>query len=121
MSGNRTLIIGGPGTGKTTLAASLGGGRSTDETKHLPWSDASAEVAKWFDGDYGIIEGVTIPRALRKWQAQNPGQPPPVDKIIILEKPLKELSPRQQGMGNGVATVLGQLADWLKDVEIERR
>lgn len=107
----RILIIGGPKTGKTTLATELGERhkivpRSTDElVGKLDWSAASAEVARWFEaaGDW-IIEGVAIPRALRKWLAAHPvGQP--ADKIVFMSQTLQPLTPGQEAMGKGLMTV----------------
>jgi hypothetical protein len=117
----RIAITGAPKTGKTTLTRDMGGGRSTDEVMGKGWSEASEEVSTWFDepGSW-IIEGVAVPRALRKWHKRNPGKPPPIDKLIILSKPHEELSTGQKIMGKGIDTVLGELADWLKPV-IERR
>src|ERR1044072_2191416 len=51
----RFVIIGGPCTGKTTLAERLGQSdgitnvRSTDSLIHLGWSAASAAASRWFD------------------------------------------------------------------------
>lgn len=115
----RTIIIGWPGTGKTTLASKLGGGISTDDVKDLGWSEASQEVSTWFDKPDYIIEGVAIPRALRKWRDANPGKPPPVDKIIHLHKVHKDLLPGQVSMGKGIDTVMAELSDWLGSVSTE--
>lgn len=122
----RVLIIGWPKSGKTTLAAKMGGGRSTDETLEmgLDWSAGSEEVAKWFDkpGPW-IIEGVAIPRALRKWAANHPGQRPPVDKIIHLQTCHGDLTSGQIAMGKGIDTVLADIMPWLREhnVTIEVR
>lgn len=117
---SKICIIGWPHTGKTTLAKSLGGGRSTDEVMDLGWSEASAEVSTWFDipGPW-IVEGVAIPRALRKWHERNPDMPPPIDKIIHLHKVHGELTTGQISMGKGIDTVMGKIADWLADVPVE--
>lgn len=120
----RVAIIGWPKTGKTTLAAEMGGGRSTDEVMAMGWSEASAEVSTWFDqpGDW-IVEGVAIPRALRKWRDRNPEAPPPIDKLIVLRTPHQLLlTPQQTIMGKGIDTVLSELAPWLESgVEIDVR
>lgn len=119
----RTLIIGWPRTGKTTLAQEMGGGRSTDEVMSMGWSEASEEVSKWLDqpGDF-IIEGVALPRALRKWQERNPGEKPPVDKVILLNNPHETLTDGQIAMGKGMDTVMSQVLPWLsQDVYIEVR
>ncbi len=117
----RVVIVGWPGAGKTTLATQMGGGRSTDDVWHLGWSEASDEVAKWFDaeGDW-IVEGVAVPRALRKWKAQNPGKPPPIDKIIHLQK-RDQNNIRAVGMGKAVDTVMSELMPWLENVEVEQQ
>lgn len=117
---DRTLIIGGPGTGKTTLAASMGEYRSSDEVMHLGWSESSAEVANWFNepGPW-VIEGVAVPRALRKWMQANPGMPPPVDRVIYLQTVHRRLSPQAKAMGKGVNTVLNQIMPWLSLTRVE--
>jgi adenylate kinase family enzyme len=121
MSKERIAIIGWPKTGKTTLAAKMGGGRSTDDVLHLGWSEASAEVSNWLDkpGPW-VIEGVALPRALRKWHERNPGEPPPVDKVILLKTPKQDLTPGQITMGKGLDSVLAGIMPWLSAVEIEK-
>jgi hypothetical protein len=121
MPDERVLIIGGPKTGKTTLATQMGGGRSTDEVMDMGWSESSQEVSTWLDnpGPW-IIEGVTLPRALRKWRDRNPGQPPPVDKVILLTKPRVPLAKGQAAMSKGVDTVMSEIEPWLSSVPIER-
>lgn len=129
----RICITGGPRTGKTTLASdiercgvSAGLGtlqrparwviRHTDDLigSH-DWSDASAEVARWFDtpGPW-IIEGVAVSRALRKWHDQHPGEPPPVDQVIYLHTPYVTLSKGQGAMAKGVAKVHSEIEPWLR-------
>jgi hypothetical protein len=119
----RIAITGWPKTGKSTLAAKMGGGRSTDDTIEmgLDWSAGSAEVATWFDkpGPW-IIEGVAIPRALRKWKEAHPGERPPIDKLIVLSTPHVPLNTGQTGMGKGIDKVLAEIMPWLKDhIQIE--
>jgi hypothetical protein len=119
----RVVITGWPTTGKTALANQLGGGRSTDETIPLSWSEASYVVSTWFDapGPW-IIEGMVIPRALRKWKERNPGLPPPVDRMIYLQRPHQRLTPGQMAMGKGLDTVLDEIRPWIeKSVVIEIR
>lgn len=121
VAGERIVIIGAPKTGKTTLAAKMGGGRSTDDVMGLGWSEASAEVSTWFDkpGPW-IIEGVAIVRALRKWMKNNPGKPAPIDKMIRLSKTHVPVNAAQAAMGAGINTVLAEILPWLKEtVKIE--
>jgi dephospho-CoA kinase len=118
----RIAIIGWPGTGKTTLANELGGGRSTDDLMHLEWSKASEAASYWFDepGPW-IYEGVAIPRALRKWRERNPDKLPPIDKVILMTHKYRDLQSGAITMGKGIDKVLGELWTWLKKVEIEIR
>lgn len=111
----RVVIIGWPKTGKTTLAAALGGGRSTDEVAHLDWSEASEAVSHWFDepGPW-IIEGVAVPRALRKWRDSHPDAAPPVDHVVYLRGPRENISDEQAAMGKGLDTVMEEIGDWLR-------
>jgi hypothetical protein len=107
---SRILITGGPKTGKTTLSAQLhllmgAQAAHTDDLIPLGWSAASEETALWMaqPGPW-IIEGVAVPRALRKWLAANPTGKP-ADKVIFLGKPWQELSPGQLAMTKGLVTV----------------
>lgn len=121
----RIVILGGPKTGKTTLASQmyLHDGRSyherpkvrhTDDLIHLGWSEASAAAALWIDepGPW-IIEGVAMARALRKWREAHPGERPPVDRVIRLTEPHVALTPGQATMAKGEETVWQEIAGWL--------
>jgi hypothetical protein len=106
---SRILIAGGPRVGKSTLsefsAAKLGvKAQHTDDTIELGWSEASLAVSKWFDkpGPW-VIEGVAIPRALRKWLAANEGKP--CDLIFWSNLNKVERTPGQSSMAKGVDTV----------------
>jgi hypothetical protein len=113
----RIAITGGPRTGKTTLAKTAAGTitvRSTDDVKGLGWSEASASAATWFDAQGSIcIEGVAVPRALRKWLAAHPTGKP-VDEIYVLTVPLAPQTPGQAAMGKGVMTVLAEITPELR-------
>lgn len=117
----RIVILGGPKTGKTTLADRMladatrgpgghGGGPTvfhTDDLISMGWSEASQYIAdRWLNdqGDW-IIEGVAAVRALRKWRDQHPGERPPVDRVIRLTTPHVELSKGQAAMAKGEETV----------------
>ena len=131
----RIAITGGPLTGKTTLAGELqmrppDDGecrpriRHTDHLVPLGWSEASAAAALWFDepGPW-IIEGVAVPRALRKWRDAHPGQRPPVDRVIYLSEPHQVCMRGQSSMAKGVESVFRELEPWLEEhgVEVEYR
>jgi broad-specificity NMP kinase len=111
----RIAIAGGPKTGKTTLSGSLGGCvRHTDDLIEKGWSEASLEVSKWFDDHIiSVIEGVAVPRALRKWLQSHPSGKP-VDKIIYLHKSHATLKPGQVSMAKGCLTVFNEIRAELK-------
>lgn len=125
----RIVILGGPKTGKTTLANTLaaereraharagtthGPARHTDDLIPLGWSEASQAASLWFDepGPW-IIEGVAAVRALRKWREQHPGEPPPVDRVIYLTTPVRTQTAGQAAMGKGVRSVYDDIEGWL--------
>ena len=113
----RVVIVGGPRSGKTTLARRFGiAMRSTDDLKSLPWSDVSTTVAKWFDlkGSW-VVEGVRTAGALRKWLEQNP-EGTPADLIIFLDGARLNLTKRQQTMKKGIITIWSQITE-----ELQRR
>src|SRR5690242_5090136 len=121
----RIAIIGWPGTGKTTLGLQMAKDlglpyRSTDETLliGLGWSEGSLEVSTWFDEPKWVIEGVALPRALRKWSTNNPGLPPPVDRIIQLTTIYRDLDKGAMSMGKGIDTVLNEIRPWLGQIEV---
>lgn len=122
----RIAIVGGPRTGKTTSAVRLAQWDAwpgcqvlhADSVIHLGWSEASAEVANWLEEPGGIIvEGVAVPRALRKWLGRDlPGKP--VDIVAILTRPFIALTPGQERMAKGVATVLAEIRPDLEDLGV---
>jgi broad-specificity NMP kinase len=105
----RVAITGGPSTGKTTLAGS--GAKHTDDLiEDHDWSAASEVASTWFD-DPSVdlhVEGVAVPRALRKWLLAHP-EGKPVEKLIVLQKAYEPLNIRQQAMAKGVETVLAEI------------
>lgn len=118
----RIAIIGWPGTGKTTLAQKLSEElgipyRSTDDVINLGWGADSLEVASWLDESSWIIEGVALPRALRKWRELHPDEKAPVDKVIRLKKVHRALPPGAISMGKGVDTVINEIQNWLPKIE----
>lgn len=128
MSALRVLVAGGPRVGKSTLAQRLveeaESGlliRHTDSLMEtLEWSEASAEVARWINqpGPW-IIEGVAVPRALRKWLAANVGKP--ADVIYWSDSAKVPLTRGQIVMSKGCDKVWREIRDELalRDVRIE--
>ena len=108
----KTVIVGGPRTGKTTLGDRIGAEcsvavRHTDElVGKLAWGDDSLEVARWFDepGEW-VIEGVTAVRALRKWMSNNPGKLLVGVLVIYLRSPMVAQTSGQVSTSKGVQTI----------------
>jgi adenylate kinase family enzyme len=118
----RIVITGPPQSGKTTVGKILSGIFgiplwSTDSLlpENLEWSEYSRRVAEWFDkpGDW-LIEGVVVPRALRKWAAAHPTVPPPFDKFVLLREPHNNLVKLgQQTMAKQVIALSEELQEWI--------
>lgn len=118
----RLLITGGVGSGKTTMSQHLRGSTGSDRVMHTDdligtgeWSEVSQRIAdEWLTmpGPW-IIEGVAIPRALRKYLEAHPHEPPPCDRIIVLTDQHKDLNPRQEAMGRKVYEDMADLSHWL--------
>lgn len=112
----RFAIVGGPNTGKTTAAKALAVEydvrlRHTDDVIDLGWSEASAEVADWLDYPGGlIVEGVAVPRGLRKWLKAHP-EGKPVDVVVVLTQAFVVPTDGQSRMAKGVHTVLEEITD----------
>lgn len=104
----RRAVAGFPRSGKTTLGSAWGA-RSTDDVMDREWSEQSVEVSRWFDSPGPlVVEGMAVPRALRKWLAEHP-EGRPVDEVWWLAKPREELSDGQRNMGKGAETVLREI------------
>jgi dephospho-CoA kinase len=121
----RIAVVGGPRTGKTTLAGKLARDTglpliASDDFKDLGWSEASQHVADLLaKNEPAIVEGVAVPRAIRKALAANPEQAP-IDKLIVVEPTRRwheKHSPQSDGqraMGKGVHTVLEEILPELR-------
>lgn len=114
---SRILIAGWPRVGKTTFAMKLGAElgipvRHTDDVMGLGWSESSLEVSTWLEepGPF-IVEGVSVPRALRKLIARFDG--PPADVLYWRSVPWEPLTSRQEGMGKGCDTVWNEVREEL--------
>ncbi len=119
-------IAGFPLAGKTTLAAKLGEelGRDTMSTDsllglNLSWSELSEFTAGWFETmDDVVIEGVAVPRALRKWlDTHDEGKP--CDTFYWLATPRGLMTDDQLAMGRGCLTVFKQIAEELRARGVE--
>lgn len=116
---NRIIITGVPKSGKTTLSQSdqykgFSIKHTDDLNEKYEWSKESEVVASWFDnpGPW-IVEGVTCPRALRKWLQGHP-RGAPCDSVIFLPSPRIELNKGQLAMGKGLVTVWAEILPLLK-------
>lgn len=119
----KLAITGCPRSGKTTHAETLGGViKHTDDLMNLSWGAASEEACRWLDGEFDIIEGVTVVRALRRWLDQNvTNKDKPVDKVMYLRLPLVSLTKGQERMRKGMDTMWLKIKNSLIDrgVEVE--
>lgn len=129
----RTIVVGGPRLGKSTLArAERVKGVPTfcgdppelvkeleDGVTYLPsglgWSEGSQYVADhWFtmSGSW-LVEGQITARALRKWARYAM----PADRIIVLTgPPLVDVTPGQASMIKAVATVWDGIKHRFQDI-----
>jgi predicted ATPase len=122
----RTVICGGPKTGKTTLSQSLPRPvYHTDDRIPLGWSEASESVSQLFSspGPW-TIEGAAAVRALRKWLASNPTGKP-CDQVILLSGVMDsaQYTPRHAAMAKGVETIFAEIEGELlaRGVEVIRQ
>lgn len=125
----RLVIAGVPKAGKTTIAQILGELSKASTVRHTDsliethgWSEGSAEVARWFDGDGSwIVEGVATVRALRKWMfgdekygvASHSGKP--CDAVLWLPNSIEPIEGRVAGLAKGCHTVWRDIEQELID------
>lgn len=111
----RIVIAGGPRTGKTTIAASLRGPiKHTDDLIDLGWVPAGRAAAAWLDlpGPW-VIEGVTAPRALRRWLKRHP-RGRPCDVVLVLARAVVPRNRGQEAMAKGCAKIMAEIAPALR-------
>lgn len=111
----RTVIVGGPRTGKTTRALAEGGEIiHTDAlVGERDFSAQSQAVAEHLGKPESFtMEGVTAVRALRKWMRDHPGKP--CDKVVRLTEPKVALSEGQRRLGVGCDTVFREIEPELR-------
>jgi adenylate kinase family enzyme len=113
----RRVIIGGPRTGKTTLARRLSERPlHTDDHMRMGWSESSQYVAdRLNDPTVECVEGVTAVRALRKWLKANP-EGKPCDEVIHLTEPKEGRTEGQDRMAKATDTIFREIRP-----ELERR
>ena len=112
----RTVIIGGPRTGKTTRAGAEGG-----EVLHTDslaagrdWSaQSTAAVHALGASASGTMEGVTAVRALRKWLAAHP-EGKPCERVVRLTQAHQPLTPGQASLAKGCDTVFREIEPELR-------
>lgn len=110
----KIAIAGVPRAGKTTraktVALAIGELRSTDSLKEVgDWSKESEIAAAMFNESTPfVMEGMVVPRALRKWLKANP-EGRPVDEVLWMGKPKVETSKGQDAMGKGAETVMREI------------
>lgn len=128
MRRNRVAIVGGPRTGKTTYARKLAAKLelplvSTDDFIPLGWSGSGAKAAAVIARARRLlIEGVTVPRALRRLLEDHPRRRP-VERLIILGRPKIKRTKGQEAMAKGLAKILDEILPRLRrlGVIVERR
>jgi hypothetical protein len=124
--GVHVVVAGGPRSGKSslamTLASHIGGDVAcTDQLmgQGLTWSEESQKVADWFNPvvtrSVAIVEGVVVPRALRKWlRTYETGKP--CVRAVYLRGAHGVLTSSQENMSKGCWTVFSELIP-----ELEKR
>lgn len=107
------VIAGGPGAGKSTLAAGLSSFvRSTDELMSLPWEQQSEQVAAWIltplearhSNAPHVIEGVRVLSGLRKAMARaTPAELAHVERVIFVHGTRRDLAPQARRLADRIA------------------
>lgn len=114
----RTVILGGPKTGKTTLALALSRGPHPMPCRHTdsliaPGTafDRQAHFAQPWLATPGpwVIEGCSVAHALRLWLRTHAGQRPPVDKVILRRTAVTPQTQHQEALHKAVITVWQQI------------
>lgn len=131
----RVVLVGGPRSGKSTLARKMGlkhyctdplslVKEPLEGVEYLPegleWGEDSEYVAtSWLGKDNAVIEGVGTVRALRKWMETN--EEMPCDCILYLCDKVVERTDGQQTMAEGVETIWNEIADYYKNIATKIR
>jgi len=108
----KLAIAGVPKAGKTTLADKIDSNalHTDDLIDTHNWSEASQAASEWFNKDEFVIEGVAVPRALRKWlKANKDNNEKPCDTVVWLDEPWTELTKGQLTMAKGCKTVMSEI------------
>lgn len=123
----KICITGAPKTGKTTLACAMLCNQlyHCDDYINMGWSESSAYAAGLMAGAHSswLMEGVQVPRALRKFIEAHPGVKP-CDRLVILRnEPYEPPTPGRRSMAKSIETVLAEILPEMRrlGVEIEER
>ncbi len=126
----RTAITGAPQQGKSRYAAKHHpGALEVDSLRNEEpfasmghderWSAISQHVAdKLATPGPIVIDGVQVPRALRKALRDRPDQKP-VDEVLIIERTRGQVKPEHVAMAKGVKTVLAEIRPALEALGVD--